>query len=79
VCTTGCAEPPTLPGPVSSAVQGVDQTLGTNVSGSSGGLTGRVEDTARDTLNNVGGAVGSPGVGDRVAETGNRLAGGLGG
>jgi hypothetical protein len=83
-CTTGCSEAPSQPGPVTNAVQGADDTLGTDLSGSTEGLTGRVDDTVRGTLNDAGGAVGSPGLGDQVThlgdqvtQTGNRLAGGL--
>jgi hypothetical protein len=82
-CTTGCTEP-TQPGPVTKAVQGADDTLGTDVSGSTGDVTGQVESTGRQTLNDVGGAVGNPGLGDQVTQlgdqvtqTGNRLADGL--
>ena len=80
-CTTGCSEP-AQPGPVTKGVQGVDGTLGTNLSGSTGGPTGQVDDTTRQTLNDVGGAVGQPGLGDQVThlgdqvvQTGNGLAG----
>jgi hypothetical protein len=72
-CTTACSEPPTQPGPVTKAVQGVDNTAGTDLSGSTQGLTGTVDSTARQTLNGAGGAVGKPDLGDQVTETGNGL------
>jgi hypothetical protein len=69
---------------VTKTVQGVDDTLGTDLSGSTEGLTGRVDDTVQGALDDVGGAVGGRSLGDRVTrlgdqvtQTGNRLADGL--
>ena len=50
----------------------VDNTAGTNLSGSpAGDVAGTVDKTATGTVNQVGGAAGKPGLGDDVNNTVN--------
>jgi hypothetical protein len=58
--------PSSTSGPVSQAVQGVDNAAGTNLSGPTGGVTGAVDGAATGAVNQVGGAVGPPHLGDQV-------------
>jgi hypothetical protein len=78
--------PPTTsssPGVVSNTINQIDNTAGTNLSGGPvGGAAGTVDDTVTGTVNDVGGKVGKPGLGDTVNDkvngTVNDVVGGLG-
>ena len=85
--------PPVIPGipapgdpggsnALTGTVQALDQTTGqlgldTNLSGATGPLTRQLDQTVNGTLNNVGGVVGKPHLGDQVGQTVNGLTGGL--
>ena len=58
--------PSSSAGPVTNAVQGVDNAAGTNVSGPTSGVTGAVDGAATGALNQAGGAAGHPHLGDQV-------------
>jgi hypothetical protein len=62
----GVSLPPSSSGPVTDAVQGVDDAAGTNLSGSTSGATRAGDGAAGGSLNQVGGAAGHPHLGDRV-------------
>jgi hypothetical protein len=62
----GVPLPPASSGPVTHAVQGVDNAAGTNLSGPTSGATRAVDGAAGGGLNRVGGAVGHPHLGHRV-------------
>jgi len=63
-------------GPITGAVDQADPTGG-NLSGATGNVTQQLDNTATQTLNNVGGAVNQPGLGDSVDRTANQVTGGL--
>jgi hypothetical protein len=71
------------PGPVTNAVQDVDRVAGTDLSGPTSGATEAVDGAATGTVNQVGGAVGRPGMGDQVggavSDATDRVLGGGGG
>ena len=67
----GVPLPPSSSGAVTHAVQGVDNAAGTNLSGSTSGATGALDGAAGGGLNQVGGAVGHPHLGDQVGGTVN--------
>ena len=68
---------PTDNGPLSGAVQSVDDTTGPigvpPVSPATGPITDQVDDSVRDTLNQVGGNTGNPHLGDDVSDGLNGL------
>jgi hypothetical protein len=78
---------PTAPGTSGSgalggAVGGLEDTAGNAgldlpLSDLSGGLTGPLDQTVNDTLNNVGGAVGNPNLGNQVNGAVNNVTNGL--
>jgi hypothetical protein len=78
---------PTAPGTGSSGVLGgtvggLEDTAGNAgldlpLSDLSGGLTGPLDQTANDTLNNVGGALGNPNPGNQVGGAVNNVTNGL--
>jgi hypothetical protein len=63
-------------GPITGAVDQADPTGG-DLSGATGNATQQLDNTATQTLNNVGGAVNQPGLGDSVDRTVNQVTGGL--
>jgi hypothetical protein len=78
-CTTGCVPPPTGSGsgPITSLVNGVDQTgqsLGVDpgLGSTTSGTTQQLDDTVNNTLNHV-----QPGLGDQVDDTVNDATHGL--
>lgn len=80
---TGDGDTPDAPGggAVTGLVGDVDETAGSlglpPVSGATSGLTGGIDRTVNDTLNNVGGALGSPNLGNNVNDTVRGLSDGL--
>jgi hypothetical protein len=79
-----CCDPTPAPSPgiVGNTVDQVDNTAGTDLSGGPvGDVAGTVDDTVTGTGNDVGGAVGQPGLGDKVTgtvnDTVNDVVGGL--
>jgi len=76
--------PGSSPGVATNTLNHVDDTVGTNLSGSpAGDVGGTVDKTVTGTVNQVGGAAGKPGLGDDVNNTGNgtvdKTVGGAGG
>ena len=69
----GVSLPPSSSGPVTDAVQGVDNAAGTNLSGPTSGATGAVDGAAGGGLNRVGRAVGHPRLGNHVGGAVNRV------
>jgi len=73
---------PTSPGVVGGTVSGVDSAasrvgINTNLSGATHGVSAPVDNTARNVLNGVGGALGDPRLGDDTTNAVNGLTGGL--
>ena len=71
------------PGVATNALNQIDNTAGTNLSGGpTGTVAGTVDKTVTGTGNKVGGAVGDPGLGDQVTgdvnDTVNKVVGGGG-
>jgi hypothetical protein len=70
------------PGVVGNTINQIDDTAGTNLSGGPvGDVGGTVDDKVTGTVNDVGGKVGQPGLGDKVTgdvnDTVNGIVGGL--
>ena len=64
--------PSSSPGIATNTLNQVDNTAGTNLSGSpAGDVAGTVDKTVTGTVNQVGGAAGKPGLGDDVNNTVN--------
>ena len=59
---------PSTSGPATDAVQGVDNAAGTNLSGSTGGVTGTADGEVSGPLNRAGGAAGRVGLGGRAGD-----------
>jgi hypothetical protein len=71
-------EDPATPGAVGNVVNDVDRRLGTNLSGGpGGGVVDTVDRTATGTVNDVGGRVGKPGLGNTVNDRVNGVVNGL--
>ena len=81
---SSCNPQPSSPGIATNTLNQVDDTAGTNLSGSpAGDVAGTVDKTVTGTVNQVGGAAGKPGLGDGVNNTVNgtvdKTVGGAGG
>jgi hypothetical protein len=63
-------------GAAANAVRKVDQATGQNLSSPTGGTTRQIDQTSNGTLNEAGGAVGQPQLGNHVSHTATHLGGG---
>jgi hypothetical protein len=66
---------PSISGPATDAVQGVDNAAGTNLSGSTGGFTGTADGEVSGALNRAGGAAGRAGLGGQAGGASRELTG----